>query len=44
MPESVIVDYKQAMFDAKDVEALRAEFAKAWLQPTPSATLPHAAP
>ena len=30
MPESVIVDYKQAMFDAKDVEALRAEFAKAW--------------
>ena len=30
MPESVIVDYKQAMFDAKDVEALRAEFARAW--------------
>ena len=30
MPESVIVDYKQAMFDAKDKEALRAEFAKAW--------------
>ena len=30
MPESVIVDYKQAMFDAKDVESLRAEFVKAW--------------
>ena len=30
MPESAIVDFKQAMFDAKDVESLRAEFAKAW--------------
>ena len=45
MPESVIVDYKQAMFDAKDVEALRAEFAKGMgCSQTPSATLPHAAP
>ena len=30
MAESVIVTYKQAMFDAKDAESLRAEFANAW--------------
>ena len=41
MPESVIVDYKQAMFGRRDVESLRAEFAGAWPPQTLSATLPH---